>query len=81
MKNMRTLGMALLVIGILVAASWFIEPVRNAWPAFWAWFLTIPSAIRIGLVIAVIGFVVVFVSLLIERARDHRSEGNLSDEP
>lgn len=80
MNKARSVGISLLVIGVVIAASWFIEPIRNAWPVFWAWLLTIPFVIRIGLVIAVIGFVIVFSSLLVERARDHASEGDLSDD-
>jgi hypothetical protein len=81
MKNLRILGMILLVIGVLAVASWFIEPLRNAWPAVWLWFLAVPAAIRFWLILAVIGLIVVFVSLLIERAEDHRLEGDLTDEP
>lgn len=81
MKNLRTIGITLLVLGFLVAASWFIEPLRNVWPAFWIWVLAIPPVIRIGLALGVIGLIVVFVSLLVERAQDHRLEGDLSDEP
>ena len=80
MIKARTIGICLLVLGIAIAASWFIEPIRNAWPSFWAWLLTIPFVIRIGLVIAVIGFLVVFSSLLAERARDQQVEGDLSDD-
>lgn len=80
MNKARSLGIGLLVLGVVIAASWFIEPIRNAWPLFWAWLLTIPFVIRIGLVIAVVGFLIVFSSLLVERAKDREAEGDLSDD-
>ena len=80
MITARGIGILLIIVGVVTAASWFIEPLRNAWPALWAWFISIPFVIRVGLTIAVIGFSVVFASLIAERVRDRRSEGDLTDD-
>ena len=77
---MRTIGIMLIILGALLAASWFIEPIRAWWPLAWAWFLSLPAVFRWGGLIAAIGGLVVMTSLVVERRRDRRTEGNLLDE-
>ena len=77
---LRTIGILLVILGGLVAASWFIEPIRTWWPLAWAWFLALPAVFRWGGVIALLGGIVIMTSLLVERARDREAEGDLTDE-
>ena len=47
----RTTGFVLIAAGVLVALTWFIEPLREVWP----WLLELPLPIRVGLSMAGVG--------------------------
>jgi hypothetical protein len=62
-RLMRIVGFLLIVIGLLLAGSWFIEPLRLLWPML----LELPMPIRIGLAIAGIGLLIVFATVVNDR--------------
>lgn len=53
----------MILAGGLLAASWFIQPLRQMWPLL----LTLPVPIRIGLVVAAIGLLVVLATVIHDR--------------
>ncbi len=73
---LRTLGFVLIIAGIIICASWFIEPMRALWP----WLLELPLAIKIGFGIAGIGLIILFTSLLHERWKEKDADSALRDE-
>ena len=79
-RIIRILGALLIVIGALVILSWLIEPLREFWPTLFEWFRSLPGAIQFGLVIASIGFLILFSSILWERLEDRKQEGSLLDD-
>ena len=69
-KLLRIVGFLLIAAGLALAASWFIEPLRQVWPLL----LDLPLPIRIGLVVAGIGLLVVFATVVHDRlTADQRS--------
>lgn len=62
---LRIVGFLMIGVGLLLAASWFIEPLRQLWPML----LELPLPIRIGLVVAAIGLLVVFGTVIHDRLR------------
>lgn len=69
-KLLRIVGFLLIAAGLALAASWFIEPLRQVWPLL----LDLPLPIRIGLVVAGIGLLVVFATVVHDRVTaDQRS--------
>lgn len=59
-RLLRIVGFLLIAAGLLLAASWFIEPLRQVWPLL----LDLPFPIRFGLGIAGIGLLVVFATVV-----------------
>jgi uncharacterized membrane protein len=62
-KLLRILGFLLIIAGTLLAASWFIEPLRQLWPML----VDLPLPIRIGLIVSGIGLLVVFATIVHDR--------------
>lgn len=62
-ETLRIIGILMMLIGALVAGSWFIEPLRQVWPLLF----DLPLPIRIGLGVAAAGLLVVFGTVLHER--------------
>ena len=79
-RLIRIMGVMLIVAGALAILSWFIEPLREAWPFVYEWFVSLPIAIRVGLIIAAIGFLLLFGSVIWERIEDRKTEENLLDD-
>ncbi len=59
-RLLRIVGFLLIIAGLLLAASWFIEPLRELWPLL----LDLPLPIRIGMIVAGIGLLVVFATVV-----------------
>ena len=59
-RLLRIVGFLLIAAGLLLAASWFIEPIRELWPLL----LELPLPIRVGLVVAGIGLLIVFATVV-----------------
>lgn len=69
-RVLRIAGFLMIAAGGLLAASWFIEPLRELWPML----LELPPAIRIGLAVAGLGLLIVFATVLHDRlTADERS--------
>ena len=79
-RMVRILGVMLMIVGGLVILTWFIKPLRQIWPQLIQAFQTLPIAIQIGLVIAVVGFLLLFGSLVWERIEDRAKEQDLLKE-
>jgi len=62
-KLLRITGILMIAAGCLLAASWFIEPLRALWPAL----LALPLPVRIGLLISALGLLIVFGTVVHER--------------
>ncbi|GEM_PF-1178866 len=72
----RNVGFALIIIGILTALSWFFDPLRQLFHYFWS----LPQPLQIGIAIAAIGLVVLFISLLHERWTDRHDDATLKED-
>lgn len=59
-RLLRIVGFLLIIAGLLLTASWFIEPLRELWPLL----LDLPLPIRIGMIVAGIGLLVVFATVV-----------------
>jgi uncharacterized membrane protein len=73
-RFIRIVGWMLMAVGVVVILSWLIEPLRKIWPTAIDWFRSLPIAIQIGLIMAAIGFVLLFSSVVWERMEDRRTE-------
>lgn len=62
---LRVVGFVMIAVGLLLAASWFIEPLRALWPLL----LELPLPIRIGLAVSAIGLLVLFATVIYDRLR------------
>jgi hypothetical protein len=62
-RVLRITGFLMMLAGGLLAASWFIDPLRELWPAL----LALPLPIRIGLGIAGLGLLIVFATVVHDR--------------
>ncbi|MDT8408379.1 MAG: hypothetical protein RQ741_02150 [Wenzhouxiangellaceae bacterium] len=71
---LRIVGILMIIIGLLLMASWFVEPLRQLWP----WLLALPWPIRIGLVISGFGLLVMIGTVIYERL--HADDGSLFEE-
>ncbi|MDX1740805.1 MAG: hypothetical protein R3178_05900 [Rhodothermales bacterium] len=73
-RHLRLIGIAMMGLGALMLVGYFVTPVRLAW----AWFRTAPVPVQIGVGIAAIGLIILMVSLVAEKWRDDRREGDLT---
>lgn len=62
---LRIVGFLMICVGLLLAASWFIEPLRQFWPML----LALPMPVKIGLVVSAIGLLVVFGTVVHDRLK------------
>ncbi len=62
-RLLRIVGFLLIGAGLILAGSWFIEPLRHLWPLL----LALPMPIRIGLVVAGIGLLIVLATVVNDR--------------
>lgn len=60
---LRITGWLMMALGALLIGSWFIAPLRELWPLL----LSLPMPVRIGLVVAAAGLLVVFATVVQER--------------
>ena len=79
-RLLRVLGIVLVVIGSVVILTWLIKPLREAWPFAIEAFQELPLPIQIGLIVAAVGFTILFSSIIWERFEDRKSEGSLLDD-
>lgn len=79
-RFLRFFGSILIVIGALVTLTWFISPLRQLWPHLLKAFHSLPVAVQAGSAIAVIGFLILFSSIVFERLEDRKKENNLLDD-
>lgn len=73
-RGIRTAGVALMGLGILLVVTYTISPLRLAW----LWFRMLPVPLQIGLGTAGVGLAILTTSLLLERRADRSSESNLN---
>lgn len=73
---LRICGWILMLVGGLVCATWFIEPLRNLWPLL----LALPLPVQIGLVVASLGLVILVASLLYERWEGREEDRQLKED-
>ena len=76
----RIFGGLLIVLGAIVILTWLIEPLRAVWPVLIDGFQALPIAVQVGLVIATVGFLLLFTSIIWERLEDRKREGSLLDD-
>jgi hypothetical protein len=79
-RTVRIIGALLMIVGALVILTWLIKPLRQIWPYLFEWFRSLPGAIQLGLVLAAVGFLILFSSLIVERLEDRKKEGILLDD-
>jgi drug/metabolite transporter superfamily protein YnfA len=72
-RLVRITGFLLIAAGTIVVLTWFIEPLRQIWP----WLLELPLPIRIGVVMAAFGILLLVGSLLWERWEDRENDRSL----
>ena len=75
-RLIRVFGFLLIGVGTLVLASYLIEPLHALWP----WLLQLPLPIRIGLVVAALGFLLLLGSILWERLEDRKQDHDLLED-
>ena len=66
---LRITGFLMMLIGGVLVASWFIEPLREVWPLL----LDLPLPVRIGLGVAGAGLLVGLIVPHLPRRRKRRS--------
>ncbi len=76
-RIVRVIGALLMAAGVLIILTWLIKPLRQIWPYLYEWFRSLPGAIQFGLLMAAVGFLILFSSLIVERLEDRKQESNL----
>ena len=79
-RLIRVIGWVFMACGVLIILTWLIKPLRKIWPLAIEWFQSLPVAMQIGLGMAVVGFVLLFSSVVWERIEDRKSEADLLDD-
>ena len=72
---LRITGFLLVLFGALIILTWMIEPLRALWPLL----LNLPIAVRIGLIAAAIGLLMLIASLIYERWQERGADQKLRD--
>lgn len=75
-RHLRILGITMIGLGALLLVTYIVKPLDLVW----AWFRSMPLPLQIGIAVAAVGLVVLMTSLVVEKRRDSRSEGDLSAE-
>lgn len=74
-RLLRIAGFSLIAIGILVLVGYVFEPLTYLWRAA----LQLPLPILIGLCLAAVGLILLFISLLYERWQSRDADRALRD--
>ncbi|MCZ6705992.1 MAG: hypothetical protein O6942_08845 [Bacteroidetes bacterium] len=75
-KPIRILAYALLGTAAVIFVSYVIPPLRAIWP----FFTTLPGAMQLGIGAGFFGFVLLIVSLIIERIEESDYNQSLRDD-
>ena len=75
-RLVRLTGFLLIVAGVIVTLTWFIEPLREVWP----WLLELPLPIRVGVILAAVGLLLLSGSLLWERWEERDQDSLLRED-
>ena len=75
-QSVRLFAFALLATAAVIFITYMIPPLRAIWP----FFRTLPGAIQIGVGAAFVGFVLLIVSLIMERIGEKGYNKSLRDE-
>jgi len=75
-RLVRITGFLLIIAGAIVFLTYFIEPLREVWP----WLLELPLPIRIGLMLAGIGLLILMGSLIWERWEERELDKSLRED-
>ncbi|MEM9800496.1 MAG: hypothetical protein AAGA20_09220 [Planctomycetota bacterium] len=76
-RLVRITGFLLIGVGLALILTWFVEPLRELWTLVYE----LPLVVRIGLLMAATGFLVLLGSLIWERYEDRENDRSLLDEP
>ncbi|MGB1048929.1 MAG: hypothetical protein ACPG3U_04500 [Rhodothermales bacterium] len=72
----RRTGFALVILGFLITASWFIDPL---WEVV-SHYRLLPVPLQLGIAIAAIGLTVLMISLIAERWADREADAALRED-
>ncbi len=75
-QSVRLFAFALLGTAAVIFITYMIPPLRAIWP----YFKTLPGAIQIGIGAAFFGFVLLILSLVMERAGENEYNKSLKDD-
>ena len=75
-KWIRRTGFALIVLGMLIFLSWFIDPVWQVLQMF----NQLPVPLQIGSAVAAVGLTVLILSLVAERWADREADAALRED-
>jgi hypothetical protein len=75
-RHLRIVGITMMGLGALLFATYIIEPLNLVW----GWFREMPVPLQIGVAVAAVGLTILMISLVVEKRRDSRNEGDLSAE-
>lgn len=75
-RLVRITGFLLILAGTIISLTYFIEPLREVWP----WLLELPLPIRIGLMLAGIGLLILMGSLIWERWEERELDESLRED-
>ena len=76
-RLVRITGFLFIGVGVLLILSYLVEPLRELWVLAYE----LPLVVRIGLVMAAAGLLILLGSLLWERYEDRENDRSLLDEP
>ena len=75
-KWARRTGFALILLGMIIFLSWFIDPVWQILHLFGQ----LPVPLQVGMAVAAVGLTVLILSLLAERWTDREADAALREE-
>ncbi len=75
-RPLRIFAYTLLATAVVIFVSYLIPPFRAIWP----FFRSLPDALQLGVGAAFFGFILLIVSLLIERLEDRDYDESLRDD-
>ena len=75
-RLIRILGFLMIVAGAIILLTWLIKPLRIIWP----WLMALPLALKIGIGVASVGFLLLMGTLIWERWAEREDDRSLLDE-
>ncbi len=72
-RTMRIVAVALMFVGLLLLATYFVSPLR----IFWIWFRAWPLPLQIGSAIAAMGLAILLTTMVVDRVMKRKYDTEL----